>query len=269
MSARAAAITTLLFLCLGAPAWGAAGRPARGPLLLADDSKVPHVRVVWTKSDGSEVELGADLPYGSPEDRESLGENLQAFVGLGGARLEKGAGHPEGAIVRVGLFKLERERLFFADIANGSDIIVELRNVAFNQPAVPDPLTLVHRLQYRTEDVEACGLTVDQTEMFNVASAGDDMGGTILPRQARFASLDGSDPGEADVDIQLEADGTISLRARIPYRLLRHKGDPWGLEVPGTFFEPFQFDLEFQVLPSLVAEAEGVTCPRAEPSALH
>ena len=265
MSVRAVLILIGVCASLGVGAV-APGTASRGPLLLADDTRVPHVRVAWTRADGSRAEYRADLTYGSPEDRESVGENLQAFVGLGGSRLEKGAGHPEGAIVRVGFFKSDREGLFFTDIAHGSEISIELRNVAFNQPAVPDPRTLVHRLEYKVEDVEACGLTVDQTEMFNVASADDDMGGSILPAQARFSSLDASEPGEADVDLLLETDGSITLLARVPYRLLRHKGDPWGLEVPGTFFEPFRFDLEFQVLPEMVAEAEGARCPRAEPA---
>jgi hypothetical protein len=235
-----------------------AGGVSHQPLLLADDSRVPHVRIVWTKSDGSQAQYEADLPYASPEQRDSLGENVQAFVGLGGTRLEKGAGHPAGAIVRVGLFKFDRDRLFFDDVAHGSEITIELTNVAFNQPVLPDPATLVHRLEYKTEDVQACGLTVDQAEMYNVASPDDDMGGAILPQQVRFASLDGSDPGDASIHLAVEADGTITMVAAVPYRLLRHKGDPWGLEVPGTFFEPFHFDLEFQVLPAPVAAAEGV-----------
>ncbi|HZW10356.1 MAG TPA: hypothetical protein VFF69_10675 [Phycisphaerales bacterium] len=219
---------------------------------------MPRIRLAWTRSDGSRAELRAELPYASPEQREALGENVQAFVGLGGARLEKGAGHPAGAIVCVGLFKADRDRLFFEDIAHGSDVIIELSNIAFNQPVLPDPDTLVHRLEYKTEDVEACGLTVDQAEMYNVASPDDDLGGAILPQQARFASLDGSDPGDASIDLFLAPGGTVSMRATLPYRLLRHKSDPWGLEVPGTFFEPFHFDLEFQVLPEAVAMAEGV-----------
>jgi hypothetical protein len=266
MFARVAAILLASAAAFGAEAAGwSQDSPAGRPILLADDTRQPQVRVVWTRSDGSVAEYAADLPYTSPDGRLTLGENVEAFVALGGARLEKGAGHPEGAIVRVGLAKADRERPFFADIANGSEISIELRNVAFNQPALPDPRTLVHRLEYRAEDVEACGLTMDQAEMFNLASANDDMGGTILPQQVRFASLDGSDPGDARVSVDRETDGTISLHAVVPYGLLKHKGDPWALEVPGTFFEPFHFDLEFQVLPEVVAAAEGVEERRATP----
>lgn len=262
MTGRLGAILLALAWVLGSCAVSCAAGAA-GPLLLAHESRLSHVRVSWTRTDGTVAAYEADLRYTGPDDRTALGENVEVFVALGGARLEKGAGHPDGAIVRVGLFKADRERLFFRDIANGSDIRIELRNVGFNQPAVPDPETLVHRLEYKAEDVEACGLTEDQAEMFNLASPDDDMGGVILPQQARFASLDGSTDGEADVDIVLEADGTVSMSAVVPYRLLRHKGDPWGLEVPGTFFEPFHFDLEFEVLPEAIAAAEGVECPRS------
>ena len=122
MFVRAAAILTAISACLGAAETPSNAR--LGPLLLADDTRVPQVRVAWTRADGSRAEYETELVYGSPEDRESLGENLQAFVGLGGSRLEKGAGHPEGAIVRVGLFKSDRERLFFAE--NGVQPIAPL-----------------------------------------------------------------------------------------------------------------------------------------------
>lgn len=239
-------------------AWAMLPGLAHGPLLLADDTRMPRVKISWTRSDGSQALLEATLPYASPEERVSLGENIEVFAGLGGARLEKGAGHPDGAIVRLGLFKHDPDLLFFPDIANDSSIAIDLTNIAFNQPAWPEIDTLVQRLQYKADEVEACGLTVDQTEMFNVASLDDTMGGAILPSQVRFACLDGSEAGEARVSLTVEADGSISMHAEIPYALLRHKGDPWSLVVPGTFFEPFHFDLEYEVLPQAIAEAEGV-----------
>ncbi|MFG0241452.1 MAG: hypothetical protein ACF8R9_01570 [Phycisphaerales bacterium JB054] len=242
-----------------------------GPLLLADGTSVPHVRIAWTEGDGSRVEYSLDVPLTSTADRTVLGRNLEVFVALGGSRLERGAGHPDGAIVRVGLFKTDRDLMFFEDIANGSSVEIELRNVRFNQDVTPDPETLLQRLRYRVDDVEACGLTIDQTEMFNLASDHDDMGGSILPSQTRYSSLviesatgDGETAqrdGAARSAIWVEDDGSVSMDLVLPYRLLRHKGDPWALEVPGTFFEPFHFDVEFQVLPRDIAELEGVEMP--------
>lgn len=242
-----------------------------GPLLLADGTSVPHVRIAWTEGDGSRVEYSLDVPLTSTADRTVLGRNLEVFVALGGSRLERGAGHPDGAIVRVGLFKTDRDLMFFEDIANGSSVEIELRNVRFNQDVTPDPETLLQRLRYRVDDVEACGLTIDQTEMFNLASDHDDMGGSILPSQTRYSSLviesatgDGEAAqrdGAARSAIWVEDDGSVSMDLVLPYRLLRHKGDPWALEVPGTFFEPFHFDVEFQVLPRDIAELEGVEMP--------
>ena len=240
-----------------------------GPILLADDTAVPHVRLVWTQGDGTRIEYDLDLEWASQEDRTVLGRNLEVFVALGGARLERGAGHPDGAIVRVGLFKTDRDLLFFEDIAYGSAVEIELRNVVFNQTVTPDPSTLLQRLRYKVDDVLACGLTINQTEMFNMVSASDDMGGSILPEQVRYESLDcggdGARTGGARAAVWLEEDGSVSMNAVLPYGLLRHMGDPWALEVPGTFFEPFHFDMEFQVLPREVAEVEGLEIPKAPP----
>ena len=101
---------------------GSASGAGSGPLLLADGTSVPHVRIAWTEGDGSRVEYSLDVPLTSTSDRTVLGRNLEVFVALGGSRLERGAGHPDGAIVRVGLFKTDRDLLFFEDIANGSSV---------------------------------------------------------------------------------------------------------------------------------------------------
>jgi hypothetical protein len=232
-------------------------------LLLADDTRLPRVRVTWQKTDGKPTTLEAALPYASQDELRALGDNLQAFVALGGSRLEKGAGHPAGAIVRIGLVKADPDLLMFEDIAHATEVVVELRGIYFNQPALPDPDTLIQRLRYKADDVIACGLTINQAEMFNLASHDDDMGGTILPEQARFGCLGGGDDHLGEARVGVAEDGEVSLRAVIPYRLLRHKGDPWSLELPGSFFEPFQFDLEFEVLPEAVAAAEGIQAPQA------
>lgn len=231
-------------------------------MLLIDESKLPHVVIRWTQADGTATQLEADLPYSGPTERTLLGTNLEVFVGLGGARLEKGVGYAGGAIVRVGVAKVDRDLLMFADIANGSEVVIELTNITFNQPVTPNRETIVQRLEYKIDDVVACGLTIDQTEMFNIVSKDDTMGGTILAEQVRFACLDGSDPDGGEASVRVEENGSLSLRVVMPYRLLRHKGDPWALEVPGTFFEPFRFDLEYEVLPRDIAEAEGIEVPR-------
>jgi len=246
-------------LCAGAQA---AGAEQHGPMLLIDESRIPHVVIRWTRADGSATQLEADLPYTGPSERTALGENLEVFVGLGGTRLEKGVGYAGGAIVRVGVAKTDRNLLMFTDIANGSEVVIELTNIVFNQPVTPNRETIIQRLEYKVDDVVACGLTIDQTEMFNIVSKDDNMGGTILAEQVRFSCLGGGDPNGGEAAIRVEEDGSISLRVVMPYRLLRHKGDPWALEVPGTFFEPFSFDLEYEVLPLDIAEAEGIKVDR-------
>jgi hypothetical protein len=241
-----------------AAALAGVGAGGQGPILLADDTVIPRATVEWQRADGQRVRLHASLPYASPDERTTLGANLEAYVALGGARLERGAGHPDGAIVRLGIWKVDRERWLFEEIAHGSTVVLELRNVRFNQDVTPDNSTLHHRMKYKVDDVLACGLTIDQTEMFNTVSATDDMGGKILPTQLRHASLTGQSPEAGRAVAWVEPDGTVSIRAELPYRLFRHKGDPWALEVPGTFFEPYEFDIEVEVLPRDIAAAEGV-----------
>lgn len=255
------------WLCSGA---GIGAEEAQGPILLVDDSKHPHVVLRWTRADGSETLLEADLPYTSPDERTPLGENLEVFVALGGARLTKGVGRAGGAIVRVGFFKTDRDALMLEDIANGSSFVIELTGVVFNQAVTPDNETIVQRLEYKPSDIIACGLTINQAEMFNVVSEDDDMGGRILSEQVRHSCMGGGaedgdesgDAAEGEAGVRVEEDGSLSLRVVVPYRLLRHKGDPWAMEVPGTFFEPFHFDFEYEVLPRDVAEAEGISVPR-------
>jgi len=47
-----------------------------------------------------------------------------------------------------------------------------------------------------------------------------------------------------------DADGAITMQARIPYELFRHVRDPWLRVQPGTFFEPQHFHVEFESLPA-------------------
>ncbi len=260
-----------VFLCVVSVTWACTGvAAAQGAILQVADSKHPHVVLRWTQADGTEIVLEADLPYTSQDERTPLGENLEVFVALGGSRLTKGVGSAGGAIVRVGFYKVDRDEPMFEDIANGSAFVIELTGVAFNQAVTPDNETIVQRLEYKPSDIIACGLTINQAEMFNVVSDDDNMGGTILAEQVRHSCMGGGDEdrdedgdtAEGEGGVLVEADGSLSLRVVVPYRLLRHKGDPWAMEVPGTFFEPFHFDFEYEVLPRDVAEAEGISVPR-------
>lgn len=247
--------------------WGMAGvsvslaaafARAPGPLFLADDTRTPHVKISWQTADGQGRTVESDIAYGAPVDRIPMGDNFGVYVALGGVRLENGAGNPEGAIVRIGLAKLDNVRMLIADIAVGSDITIQLTNVAFTQPATPVLDTTLQQLLYKADDILICGLSLDQTRMYNLLSSTDTLSGTLQESQIRHGSLDGDAPGDASVELRSEPDGSISMLATLPYALLRHKSDPWRLEVPGTFFEPVETHIEFEVLPVPVAESLGL-----------
>jgi len=243
--------------CVGQAAYPpVSDRPAAHTgLFLVDDARVPRVFVTWTTNDGKVARCEADLPYAAPAERVPIGGNLLAFVAVGGTRLDKGVGHPDGIIVRVGLDKADEQRLMFLDIAHGSFIEIELRNVAFIAPGVPRPDSLLQHLEYRPDDILACGLPTDQADMYNLASLTDDLGGTIPRTRGRFGAISPSSGQDGMSRLTVEPDGSVTMRLRFAYRLLRHQSDPWRLELPGTFFEPSHLHVEFEAVP----QAVGVT----------
>ncbi len=236
------------------------------PILLADETSTPHLHISWPCQDGSTTTYDVDLPYTNPEERTWLGGNLEAYVALGGTRLEKGAGRAGDAILRVGFQKRSNYPMMFAHIANGAMISLTLTNTRFNQPVYPDPMTILQRMEYTVDDIVACGITIDETEMFNMVSPTETMNGSILPTQVRHSCLDNDPPEDGMVSVRVDPDdpAMVSMQAKLPYRLLRHMNDPWGMTVPGTFFEPIQMHLEVEVLRMVDALAEGLVEPDAE-----
>ncbi|MDX9911385.1 MAG: hypothetical protein RBS39_06110 [Phycisphaerales bacterium] len=244
---------------------------AHAPVLLADDSVTPHVRLRWQTASGW-TELEADRVYSSPDEHKAMAENVSSFVALGGTRLDRGAGDPRGAIVRVGFYKVDAGAPFFAGMKNGGDLEIELSNVRFNQPVTPREESVLQHLKYTGAEAEACGLSSENVDFFNTSDPKDDLRGKIPHELARFGWIETDDAGPAlasdakaprgHVSIATERDGTLTLRVRIPYALLRHARDPWKSTVPGTFFEPYHFHVEFEVLPEGAAP-EADAGPRA------
>ncbi len=255
-------IPILLFALLASASLGQAPSPASladplatSSMFLVDDERLPQLIVAWTTSEGRTVRYEAALPYAAPAERVPIGGNLLAFVAVGGTRLDKGVGHPDGIIIRVGLDKADEQRLMFLDIAHGSFIEVELRNLAFISSGLPRPDSLLQHLQYRTDDILACGLPTDQADMYNLASLTDNLGGSVPATRGRFGVLSGPPGADAESRLTVELDGSVTMRLRFAYRLLRHQSDPWRLELPGTFFEPSHLHVEFEAVPWAV----GVT----------
>ncbi len=234
-------------------------------MFLVDDAKLPHVALSWpTRSDGGakEIALECDRAYRSPNEREFLARNLECFVALGGTRLDRGAGHPAGAILRVGFYKKDRSKPMFDDIADNGLISVRVTNVNFT--AVPSPIheSALQHIKFLPDDLADCGLGGESVDQFNTVSATDDLYGKVTPNNGRMGALDvalseaGKD-GKGSIETIVEADGSVTFSAKFPYGLLRHVKDPWKRSLPGTFTEPQHFHIEIEVLPKEVADAEA------------
>ncbi|MEM7623321.1 MAG: hypothetical protein AAF235_08965, partial [Planctomycetota bacterium] len=215
-----------------------------------DDSKLPTFTIAWTRTDGERVELAGSMPYGADNDRMQLGSNIEAYIAVGGTRLSKGAGHPRGAIVRVGFYKVAAPTPFFEGIAPGTPVEVTLSDIAFNQPVRPIADTVAMHLKYNPDDLISCGLPPGAFECFNLASSVDILNDRVLPGEdARVGVLSPSSGSGATSDARLDDDATVTVTATVPYGLFRNIQDPWESELPGTFLEPIHFHIEAEVLP--------------------
>lgn len=249
------------FSCQAAPGFQAREPELRQPaqteppvILLANTDHLPHVTVSWPTRDGKTIVLEGDRPYQSPGQKQSMGGNMSSYVALGGSRLERGAGHPKGAIVRVGLYKEDPAKPLFENLADEPSITIRLTNVHMNMPATPRPESLVMHLRYSTDDLVACGLGGAAVFLYLTADPKDTLLGKITEDNGRLGALDGSAPDRGRATFRKEPDGSVSMEAVIPYGLLRHVKDPWRRAIPGTFLEPVHCHLEFEMLPDAVYE---------------
>lgn len=235
-------------------------------MLLVDDARVPSLRVAWQTRDGW-TNCRTQLRYASAVARERLCDNLDAYVALGGSRLEKGAADPTGAIVRVGFYKRDAERLLMTDAAEGAMIRVTLTGVHFNQPVETQSRSVLTHLKYSDGALEACGAPPRLADLFLTADARDDLSSRIGdPRAVRAgffrptSDVDQPDrlarplPPEADASAQVATrvldDGSVELDVLFPYSAFRHVVAALQPPVPGGFSEPDHFHIEFQVVPA-------------------
>lgn len=216
---------------------------------MIDDRFTPRVRVSWEGADGKPVVLEADREYTAPGMRSDLGHNLDCFVALGGTRLDKQAGHPDGAIVRVGLYKRDPAKPLFEGLERDSIIEVRLTNVVFDKPALATPESGVQHIKYSPDGLAECGLAGAAFELYNTVSPTDNLKGSVTDTNGRLGVLASNG---AEFIVAQENDGTFSLLAKVPYSLLRHVQDPWQLTKPGTFLEPLHFHIEFEAVPLLL-----------------
>lgn len=265
MTARWIPLMALVVAATGA-AWAQEAPPVptappdAPPLLLANTDVLPTVEVEWPTRDGKTRHHEGPRPYASPGAQQQLGDNVSSYVALGGTRLERGAMHPKGALVRVGLYKLDPGQRFFDELATEDPVIVvRLRGVTMNQGVTPRPRTTLMHVRYTADDLVACGLGGAAATLILTADPADTVRGKVTADNGVLGALDGSAPDKGSVALTRHDDGTVDMEARIPYGLLRHIKDPWKRTAPGTFLEPTHFHLEFEVVPDWVAAAE----PRA------
>ncbi len=224
--------------------------PAAAPLfLLVDDAVVPEVAVRWIAR-GQAREHVVSRGFAAPDDAELLeGTNLRLGVSLGGTRLEMGAGHPRGALLRVEARKAEPGRALFSGVDPGTSVRLEVRGVRFNQAVTPRAGSAIVHLRYSLGDLEACSLPPDAASQFLLSDPADTLGGLAKDGLNARADALTDGPARGRAEAVVEADGTVRLTVDIPYGLLRHLRDPWNSELPGTFFEPVRLHAEVEVLP--------------------
>ena len=103
--------------------------PKRPTLLLVEHEQHPRVTITWT-ADGQPQRHTMVMPFTAPVGGEQLGDsNALAYATMGGTRIETGAGHPKGAVIRVGLTKAERTKAFFKSIDPGTSIEISITGV--------------------------------------------------------------------------------------------------------------------------------------------
>lgn len=222
-------------------------------LLLVDDTVEPVVSVRWMARGDERVWTGSRT-FGAPDEAAPVdGTNLRAGVSLGGTRLEVGAGHPRGALLRVEIRKIETGRALFSGVDPGSSVRLEVRGVRFNQAVAVRPGSAMVHLRYSLGDIEACSLPPDAASQFLLSDPADTLGGVARDNVNARADALGGGPGRGRAEAVVDDDGTVRLTVDIPYGLLRHLRDPWASELPGTFFEPVRLHAEVEVLPVGVA----------------
>ena len=243
-------------------------QPQQAPapsLLLVESEHKPHISIAWTTGSGERRVSEADRAWGTDADRTPLGGNIAAYVAAGGLRLQKGAGHPKGIVIRFGFYKIDPDALFFDGITSEGVIEVELTGVHFNQPVTPMNQTILQHLKFSRNALVSCRIPSNAWSLYNTVSRTETLNGRARPGyDTRLGALAGENPGEGKAQAILEKDGTVTLRASIPYALFKHIRDPWQRAIPGTFLEPIHFHMEVEVLPAAVAahlEDQGETHP--------
>jgi len=224
--------------------------PALRGLLLVDSEIHPTVSITWTGTQGTVYAHTGQRQYRADADRTPLGGNISCYAAIGGSRLAKAAGHPDGAIVRVGFYKINNAKPFFDGVSADTQITATLKGIRFNQPVKTNAESIIQHIKYDRGEMLACGLPGDAREQFNLVSPTDTINDRVKPGiDTRQGVLDGSSDSMGNGIARVEQDGSVTMSLTFRYPVLRNLRDPWKSDLPGTFLEPYHFHIEFEVLP--------------------
>jgi|GEM_PF-957275 len=216
-------------------------------ILLVEPEKHPTVSLSWHSRSRGLVRYAAELPYNIDALRVHLDDNVEAFAAVGGTRISKAAGHPQGSVVKAGFYKNDPGAPWFSDIDTSMPITITVRGVRFNQPVDLHTDTALLHAKYAPEDLESCGLPGDARECFATGSLTENLNRRVRPGiDTTLGAL--ASAGDGSVTATQDSDGLVNYTFTFPYAMLRNLQDPWFSTLPGTFLEPYHFHVEFQVL---------------------
>ncbi|MGV6815014.1 MAG: hypothetical protein ACWA5W_08415, partial [Phycisphaerales bacterium] len=208
------------------PSTSGTTEPAKPTLLLVKQEVHPRVEISWTAK-GEPYEFSEIMEYTAPFGGAIVGKNVKGYITMGGSRLETGAGHPKGAIVRLGITKIDTNRAFFANIDPHTEIEFAVFGVQFNQPVKYHQGTGMMHLKYGLDDLKACSLPGTARNQYLLSDPNDTLGGRVKPGiNATPGALDGAkDHGEFIIEIDPDDPTKVNMRIRVPYAQLRHLQD--------------------------------------------
>jgi len=233
-------------------------------ILLADDTIEPTMTVRWMTTEGLR-EISASIIYGPPkggvilqssvtdqDQTKDAKSNIRAYLALGGSRVDTGAGHPKGIVIRAGLTKVDSAKPFFAKIVPGSHVEIELQGVVLSEPIQYHQGTGIMHLKYAIGDLLACSLPGTARNQYLLSDPKDTLGGRVVAGvNATPGALEGITESGGSFDITVNPDDPTMMGyiVKVPYGYFRHLQDPWDSRLPGTFFEPIHLHAEAELIP--------------------
>lgn len=244
----------LVACLLSAPALAGGGD---GPVPMGES----NVRLSYQTSDGEEVrQSNVDYSGRGPGDVIPLGGDprfgyFNSVNAFGRRGLIDGAVHEGESLLAHALFKgMPRSEDFFADMVEGSDIVLEVTNIQFDEIVYFEEDTFMMHMLWDADQVDLLdepyvNLHDHNTEAENFREFEDFFPLVFTDRPVPNYAL-GAMAGR--VEYFGEGTDTLGFRVTVPYSMLMNFEEmgqevPDGLPAPFGFLEPFHFHYEFVV----------------------